>query len=193
MRALGSSQKFSFVLSLTCGAGRETHKRQRTPWPEGNAQAGIALGAISHTLYYTRSTRTGVTAYTAVREDHRETALRAAPRSFATSGEAAAHTTQAPPVQALAIALALLACFLGLRRGLSNTRDGGQHTTYQGCPHQPKRPTARERTASQPACQLIEGAGSPIFSGHRPPRSSKGGTRQPRLTKAGLVSPALVS
>ena len=55
-----------------------------------------------------------------------------------------------------------------------------QRAPYEGCTHQPERLTSRQRTAGNSYSQLIEGAGSPIFSGHRLPLSPKGGTRQPR-------------
>jgi hypothetical protein len=127
--------------------------RHAKPNRSGTHKPVFAVCAILHKLYETVSTRTGETTYTAVCEDRTATVFRASP----TCEGAAAHTTQAQPGTALVIALALLACGLGLRRGLCNTRNGGQRATYEGSTHQLECSTSREAALGQLCSQLVEG------------------------------------
>jgi len=58
--------------------------------------------------------------------------------------------------------------------GPSHPWEGGQGAPYEGCTHQPDRPTARDAAASQSSSQLVEGVvGS--FLAHRCPLFPKGG------------------
>jgi hypothetical protein len=90
----------------------------------------------------------------------------------------AAHPVNAVFATALSVLLTLLPVALTARRGGSSLTDAQrcQRAPYEGCSHQPKRPPARDATASQSSSQLVEGAVGSLLA-HLCPLSPKGGTR----------------
>ena len=66
----------------------------------------------------------------------------------------AGATRRAVAARALVVVLALGA-FRLIRLGQSNTRDGGQRSSYQGCSHQPERLAPGESACCKPLGKLV--------------------------------------
>jgi hypothetical protein len=183
LHALKGSQRFRFLLSLSYGAGRGTANKSCAGC---SGDADFSAGALPAIICKACSTElfggTADTSCSAVWGGLTATICRAARSTYWSGGGAhTTHTTiHAVPARALFVAVALGAGrLIGL--GPSDARGGGQRPSYEGCPHQPERLTARERTACKSSSELVEGVIS-CFWGHWPP---------PPIM-AGLVRPAVL-